>query len=112
MSVNERVRSVRYALGLTQEKFAKKISISTSYLAGIETRVRDVNKRTIRLIGDAFNANEHWLETGDGEMFNNDVNAALAKMTNYFKSLSPQSQICVLKQIDALLKLEQSFRST
>jgi len=111
MTVNERVRSVRHALNLTQMKFSKQISISTSYLAGIEIGDRKVNERVIRLIGSEFNINEHWLKTGDGEMFSEDVDASIAKITSLFKSLSPQFQMCALEQMDTLFELEQSLKS-
>jgi len=110
MVVNERIKIVRKHLGLTQTKFARQISISTSYLAGIETEARAVNKRIIRLISDTFNINEDWLKAGNGEMFNEEeVDAAIAKMTGCFESLSISSQICILKQMEALFELQQSL---
>ena len=112
MTANERVKIIRKHLNLTQTKFAKQISISTSYLAGIETEVRAVNKRIIRLISDTFNVNEDWLKTGDGEMFNEDVDAAIAKVIGCFKSLSIPSQTCVLKQMEALFELQQSLEKS
>lgn len=36
MSIHERIREIRQVLGLSQAKFAKDISISSDYVAGLE----------------------------------------------------------------------------
>jgi len=106
MTVNERIRVVRNSLNLTQEKFAKQISISTSYLAGIETGARDANNRVIRLIGNAFNVDEHWLKTGEGEMLNEGADEDISRIIGCFKSLNPQYQELALKMMDFLSELD------
>lgn len=68
MTINQRVKQVRQALNLSQAKFAKEISISNGYIAGIELENRNVNDRIIKLISATFNVNEHWLRTGEGDM--------------------------------------------
>ena len=90
--LNERIRAVRHGLGLTQEKFSKAIDISISFLAGIETYMRNVNPRIIRLIIVTFNVNEVWFETGEGEMFNEGMDPFVAKFTGGIKKLSPESR--------------------
>lgn len=50
MSIHERIREIRQALGLSQAKFAKDISISSGYVAGLELGNRKVNDRMIKLI--------------------------------------------------------------
>jgi len=106
MTINERVRNVRNTLNLTQEKFAKQISISTSYLAGIETGAREANNRVLRLISNAFDVDENWLKTGDGKMFNEGSEETIAKLTGCFKSLNPQYQELALKMLDFLSELD------
>ena len=109
--LNERVRNVRNSLGLTQEKFSKAIDISISYLAGIETKKRNVNQRIIRLIVNAFNVDEDWFETGEGEMFNEGTDAILSKFTGAVKSLSPQGRTFGWEMLSALLEYERSSKS-
>jgi len=77
----------------------------------METGERKVNDRIIRLISNAFNVDEHWLKTGDGEMFNEGLDASIAKVTSLFKSLSSHYQACALEQINALFELERSLKS-
>ena len=44
-------------------------------------------------------------------MFNENSNAALAQITNLFKSLSPHFQTCALKQIETLFDLERALKA-
>lgn len=102
MSINNRVKQIRKSLNLTQRNFAEKISISTGYLAGIESGHKNANERITRLIAHEFNIDEHWLKTGQGAMFNSNLNASIVQMISIFKSLSSPLQECALKQIKAL----------
>ena len=111
MTTRERIRYLRHELRLTQEKFSKQISLSTSYLAGLETGERKINERVIRLISNAFNVSEHWINTGEGQIFNEGLDASLSKVTNLFKSLSPKSKECALEQLNALYELERTLKS-
>lgn len=58
MFIHERIREIRQALGLSQAKFAKDISISSGYVAGLELGNRKVNDRLIKLICAQYNVNE------------------------------------------------------
>lgn len=67
--MNERVRMIRKALGLTLEKFGERIGIKKSSLSSIETGANTLTEQNILFICNAFNVNEKWLRTGEGEMF-------------------------------------------
>ena len=58
MSIHERIREIRQALGLSQAKFAKDISIFSGYVAGLELGHRKVIYRLIKLICAQYNVNE------------------------------------------------------
>ena len=58
MSIHERISEIRQALGLSQAKFAKDISISSGYVAGLELGHRKVNDQLIKLICAQYNVNE------------------------------------------------------
>lgn len=106
MTTNQRIKELRLKLGLSQAKFAKAISISNGYIAGLELGNRNVNDRLIKLICITFNVREEWLKNGSGNMFNEEPNqlADLAYAT--FKELKPEYQEYVLKQIDQLLQIQ------
>ena len=108
MSVNHRVKHIRQALGLSQVKFAIGISVSNGYIAGIELGNRKVNDRLVKLICSAYNVNEHWLKTGDGEMFRRPPDDKLERAVSIFPKLSPEFQDYVLQQIDKLLEIQNN----
>lgn len=69
MNINERVRQVRKKLNMTQTEFGTRLSITQNHLSGVEIGRRDVSDRIIKIMCHEFNINEHWLRTGEGEMF-------------------------------------------
>jgi transcriptional regulator with XRE-family HTH domain len=97
---------------LTQVKFAERIGIASSYLAEMELGKKKLNDRTIRLINMEFNVNEHWLRTGEGEMFNKTADANVIKATSLFKSLAPEYQEIVLVLLNALTDLQNSRKTS
>lgn len=102
MDIKDRIKESRTTIGITQSKFAEKISIDTSLISGIESGVRDVNEHIIRQIVKEYNINEDWLRTGIGTMFNDDVGSVVSKAINMFISLDSELQNAVLKILTAL----------
>lgn len=106
MTINQRVKELRNELKLPQVKFAKAISVSSGYIAGIEVGNRKVNDRLIRLICITFNASEEWLRTGEGDMFNKAPGHMAELACATFQELKPEYQDYILKQIDMLLEIQ------
>lgn len=106
MSIHERIREIRQALGLSQAKFAKDISISSGYVAGLELGNRKVNDRMIKLICTQYNVNEAWLRDGTGEMFRSASDSRLERIIALFQQLESAFQDYVLEQTDRLLALQ------
>ena len=67
--MNERIKKLRKALGLTQHEFANRIGSVQNTITGYETGRRVPSNQVISLICREFNVNESWLRTGEGEMF-------------------------------------------
>ena len=67
--MNERIKSLRKALGLTQQEFADKLGISRGNIGAYEVGKNAPSDAVISLIVRIFNANENWIRTGEGEMF-------------------------------------------
>ena len=67
--MNERIKELRQALGLTQQVFADKAGTSRANIAGYETKKSVPSDAVISLICEKFDVNEEWLRTGAGEMF-------------------------------------------
>lgn len=92
--INERIREIRKALELNQRDFSQKAKIGHSTLAMFETGQRIPKDIHISQICQAFNVNEEWLRTGNGEMFRRDEDADIAKLTQEF-SLSRFGQAAI-----------------
>lgn len=67
--MNERIKKIRKALGLTQHEFAERLNIGRGTLANYEVGRNEPIDAVISLICREFDVNEHWLRTGEGEMF-------------------------------------------
>jgi len=107
MTINQRIKHVRQALNLSQAKFAKAISISNGYIAGIELENRSVNDRLIKLMCVTFNVRGEWLRTGVGSMFEEQPNQLSKVASANFTELKPEYQEYILKQIDQLLDIQR-----
>lgn len=70
MTISERIKMLRLALGLNQTDFAQQTNISRSMVAAIELGTREVKNIHIAQICSAFNVSETWLRTGEGSMYN------------------------------------------
>ncbi len=67
--MNERIRALRKELGLTQEKFADRLSMKRNTIATYEIGRNEPIDAVITLICREFNVNEEWLRSGNGDMF-------------------------------------------
>lgn len=67
MNVNERIREIAKALGVTQSELAKKIGVHPNYMSNLATGRRAPGPIIFeKLTGIGVNLN--WLMTGEGEM--------------------------------------------
>ena len=64
-----RVKHIRNSLDLNQTDFAKRLGLTQTAYSMIETEVRPLSDRHIKIISSEFNVNESWLRTGSGEMY-------------------------------------------
>lgn len=69
MELQARIKEIRKALNLTQVKFAESLGIPKRTLIAYECGQNPIPDRLIISISAVFNVDEHWLRTGDGNMF-------------------------------------------
>lgn len=68
-NLNERIRKLRKALDLTQQKFADRLYVKRNTVGQWEIGRNELTDAAILSICREFNVNEDWLRTGEGEMF-------------------------------------------
>lgn len=67
--MNERIKALRKALGMTQAEFGEKLGIKKNSVSQIESGINAVTEPNILAICREFHVNESWLREGVGEMF-------------------------------------------
>ena len=67
--MDERIKELRKALGLTQQKFADGMGVKQNTIAQYESGRNEPLDAVITLICRTYGVNETWLRTGEGEMF-------------------------------------------
>lgn len=120
--MNERIKELRKALGLTLEKFGERLGVSRAALSNIENGNRSVTDQMFKSVCREFSVNEEWLRTGEGDMFQipDDEDAALISevlenpddkfyqmllnMVRTYKQLSPESKKVAEDFIDQLFE--------
>mgnify|MGYP002769586108 CR=1 FL=1 len=108
--MKDRIREVREHFGLSMEKFGSRIGIGKTSISLLESGKNNPSVQTVSLICREFGVNEHWLRTGEGEMFEQtretvldklcaeyDLGAEHRAIVEGFLDLSPQDRDVVLK---------------
>jgi len=106
--ISLRIKKIRETLELSQRNFSTNLSLSHSYIAGIESGALKINARLIKLIVSEFGVNEAWLLTGEGEMFSQNTDEKFAKLVGLFNGLSSKNQELIYQIIGVLLKMEEA----
>lgn len=110
MTIGERIKVLRKEKNLSMEDFGSVIGMGKSAVSRIENGVNGTTDQTIRSICREFGVSEHWLRTGEGEMFEQTRETVLDKLcaeyalgaehraiVEGFLDLTPQDRDVVLK---------------
>lgn len=76
----ENVRSLRKHLKLSQNAFGEQLGVSRSVVNNWERGAVEPTEMVIMHIRNTFNVNEHWLRTGEGEMFQETAQSYVEKL--------------------------------
>lgn len=80
--MNERIKQLRKALDLTQQKFAERLGVKRNTVGQWECGINALTNQVITSICREFNVNEDWLRNGTGDMFlQTNRNADIARLT-------------------------------
>ncbi|MCL1941214.1 MAG: helix-turn-helix transcriptional regulator [Synergistaceae bacterium] len=105
--MHHRLRAVRKALKLIQSEFAKQIGLTQTALSMIEVGTNPITNKNIKLVCTAFNVNEQWLRTGEGEMFN--ASPYLKEFCDILVNLTPETQEYLLIMARKLLNVQKKL---
>lgn len=105
MTVNQRIKEARKTLNMSQKDFAAAISVSNTYLAGIENEARKANDRIVKLCSMVFGISETWLKEGKGDIFYKSPDEKITRLVSIFNKLPINFQDYALDQLEGLLKL-------
>lgn len=67
--MKDRIKQLRKALGMTQQKFADAIGVKQNTVAQYEMGRNEPIDSVVNLICKEYNVNPDWLRNGSGEMF-------------------------------------------
>lgn len=67
--MNQRIKTIRKAAGLTQDEFAERLGISKTGVQKLEYGANEPAEGTRRSICSEFSISRTWLETGEGDMY-------------------------------------------
>lgn len=106
--MSDRIKAIREALKLSQREFGKKLGVSRDVISNIEYNRVAPKELLLRHICELYNVNEHWLHTGNGEMFNDNPDEInkFEEAFKIFKSLRPDFQDYALDQLKKLAELQ------
>lgn len=82
--MNERIKELRKALKLSQEKFGARIKISGASVSKIESGENNPSEQTLSLIIAEFAVSESWLRNGEGDMFIRTTESAVEALVKKF----------------------------
>ena len=103
--MNERLKLLRKTLKLNQDDFGKKIGVTQSALTLMENGKRAIRDVYITQMCHEFNVHEHWLRTGEGEMFAESDDTLLSELAKEY-----QLDTLDKKLIEHYLKLDEGDR--
>lgn len=68
-SIGERIKKIRVDANLNQEQFAKKISVSRSFISRVENGKETPSDTLVKLISSFFERNYEWVKDGVGKEY-------------------------------------------
>lgn len=113
--MNQRIRELRKALGLSGEKFGANLGLTKMAISKMENGRVSISEPNIKLICSTYNVNEAWLRTGEGEMFNETPESILddliqqyhlddmdIRILESFLNLSPENRTVIKDYIKSI----------
>ena len=106
--MSNRIKALREAFKLSQREFGERLGVSRDVISNLEYDRVQPKELLLRHICQLYGVNEHWLQTGEGEMFDSSPvdTVKLDEALRIFRSLRPEFQDYALDQIRKLAELQ------
>lgn len=85
MTINERVKTIRLKLGMTQKEMGQRLTLAQTYLSQIEKGDRDVTDKIFKIICLEFNVREEYLRDGIEPIFEENDKTIISELTKQYK---------------------------
>ena len=115
-AINDRIRELRKAKGLTMEQFGDVIGLTKDTVSRLESGAVSATEQTVKSICREFGVSEAWLRTGEGPMLDDTSGSILDRLTaeyhlddrkrailTAFLKLSPADQDAILRYVDGVV---------
>lgn len=115
-AINDRIRELRKAKGLTMEQFGDVIGLTKATVSRLESGAVSATEQTVKSICREFGVSEAWLRTGEGPMLDDTSGSILDRLTaeyhlddrkrailTAFLKLSPADQDAILRYVDGVV---------
>lgn len=107
--MNNRIRELRKALGLSQKQFAERIGLRQNAVSYMEKQGAAITEQNIIAICAQFSVNKDWLRTGSGKMFTENQKKQ-REFFDIFDKLSPYLQDYLIKTAKDLLDAQTKMQ--
>lgn len=107
--MNDRIRTLRKALGLSQKEFARQIGLKQTAVSVMEKPGATITEQNIKAICLRFCVSEDWLRTGRGPMLL-ETERKQKEFFALFGQLSPVLQDYLLKAARDLLDVQNKMQ--
>lgn len=91
MDINQRIKIIRDDFKLNQEDFGGQIGLKRGAVSWMEQSGHNIVSQNKKMICSVFNISEHWLETGEGDMYVKNEDSLFAAFAERY-NLSPTEQ--------------------
>lgn len=107
MTENQRIKLLRRELRKSQIDFANDLGLKQSTISTLEKDGNKITDNVKKLLMSLYSVNIHWLETGEGQMFVNDVsspstNEAIMPSINTIKKGVPYYDVDFIAGFDVM----------
>ena len=94
---------------MSQREFCKKLGITQSTYAPLESGRREIRAAYIKLICQVYSVNEDWFRNGVGEMFKDSQDEGLVELLSVYDNLSPLLKTHLVKQAKGIQDLQNEI---